>query len=193
MKMQGLFASRQLVVAIAAILITCVGVGVYSSIVDAATVQAGAFKRDQRLILQIVTVPSRSIVGGIQYDEQATVIHTSHVLTIPASGQGMSIQSVVDGIPINVSFSSAAPGDGPASVILHDLAFHLPLRVRTSANSSKKWQSFFGQRTLVYDDFHDFRRILSVHYTGEDSPNTFIRLRVAPANKPLPVIDLAKT
>ena len=167
---------------------TCLAVA-YASFTETAR-QRPAFDRDQHVTLQIVTAPTRSVVGGIQYDEAATTIHSSHVLTIPASGDGMVIQSNVDGIPINVGFASAEPGTDPTSIILHELGFHLPMRVQTTDNSWEMWQTFFGQRTEVFTDFHKFGRTLSIHYNGESKPNTFMRLRIDTQGKPMPNLDI---
>lgn len=177
-----------------AILVACSATGIYYSFGDdAATTKAPVFNHDQHLIVQIVTVSPWNVTGGKRYDEEATVIHTSHELAIPASGQGMSIQSVVDGIPINLAFSNAERGKEAASVVLHDLEFFLPLEFRTSANSSLMKQAFFGAHTEISGDFRDFKRRLSIHYAGENLGHTFIRMRIATGNKTLRVIDLTPT
>lgn len=155
--------------------------------------QRPAFDRDQHVTLQIVTAPTRSVVGGIQYDEAATTIHSSHDFTIPASGEGAVIQSVVDGIPIDVAFAGAEPGKGSSSIVFHDLRFHLPMRVQTTDSSSEMWRSFLGQRTEVFTDFHQFGRTLSIHYTGENQPNTFMRMRIDTPDKPMPILDVRAT
>ena len=170
--------------------IACLAI-VYAAFAHTVTApQRPAFDRDQHVTLQIVTAPTRSVVGGIQYDEAATTVHSSHDLTIPASGEGVVIQSIVDGIPIHVAFTGAEPGKDPTSIVLHELRFHLPMRVQTTDHSSEMWQSFFGQRTEVFTDFHKFGRTLSIHYTGENQPNTFMRLRINRPEKPMPLLDV---
>ncbi len=170
--------------------IACLAI-VYASFAHTATTsQRPAFDQDQHVTLQIVTAPTRSVIGGIQYDEAATTIHSSHELTIPASGEGVVIQSIVDGIPINVAFTGAEPGKDPTSILLHELRFHLPMRVQTADHSSYMCQSFFGQSTEVFTDFHKFGRTLSIHYSGENQPNTFIRLRIDRPEKLMPLIDV---
>lgn len=170
--------------------IACFGI-VYSLFAYTATaVQRPAFDRDQHVILQIVTAPTRSVIGGIQYDEAATTIHSSHELTIPASGEETVIQSLVDGIPINVAFAGAEPGKDATSILLHELRFHLPMRIQTTDHSSEMLQSFFGQRTEVFTDFHKFGRTLIIHYAGENQPNTFLRLRIDRREKLMPLLDV---
>jgi hypothetical protein len=149
-----------------------------------------AFPSDQAVVLQIVTAPTKSIIGGEQYDESQVTVHTSHRVKVLASGEGQTISSVVDGIPVNVAYAKSEAGLGKHSVLLHGINIGLPLRVRTSATSSLLSQVFFPARVAINADFHSFQNMM-IHYNGEGRPNTFIRLRVDPKPDELPVIDIS--
>ncbi|RLS55320.1 MAG: hypothetical protein DWH91_09200 [Planctomycetota bacterium] len=148
------------------------------------------FPSDQAVVLQIVTAPTKSIIGGEQYDESQVTVLTSHRVNVLASGEGQTISSVVDGIPVNVAYAKSEAGPGKHSVLLHGINIGLPLRVRTSATSSLLSQVFCPARVAINADFHSSQNIM-IHYNGEGRPNTFIRLRVDPEPDELPVIDIS--
>jgi hypothetical protein len=173
--------------------IACLVLGVYAYSRDAAP-KRRAFDRNQRLIVQIVTAPTRSVVGGLQYDEAETTVHSTHDLTIPASGEGISVRSVVDGIPIEVTMASAERATDGKSIRLKDVRIFLPIQFQVTDSLGYSQHSFSPGDVTVMDDFHVFPKVphphFTIYYTGWGRPHTFLRMRIEPKNRPMPVLDV---
>jgi hypothetical protein len=194
----GAFAWRVKRFSLASLLVVltvaCLMLGVYAYSRDAAP-KPPAFFRDQRLVLQIVTAPTRSVIGGLEYDEAETTVHSTHEVTIPASGKGLFIQSVVDGTPIEIRFSSAEKAEDGKAVRLNGLHVFLPMQVRIAKNSREMAIGFGLGDVIVRQDFHGLskngvREVLTIRYTGEGLPHTFVRMRIDPEFRPVPVLDV---
>jgi hypothetical protein len=174
--------------------VACLVLGVYAYSRDAAP-KPPAFDRNQRLILEIVTAPTRSVIGGLEYDEAETTVHSTHEVTIPASGDGIFVQSVVDGIPIEVSYSSAEKAEDGKAVRLNGLKVFLPMKVRITKNSSVMSLGSSGADDIVRQDFHALStkgvdNYFTIHYTGDGLPHTFLRMRLDPEFREMPVLDV---
>lgn len=173
------------VASIVALLMICTVYGLST----ASPARPNRFDRDQIIEFQIVTVPTRSVIGGLEYDEDAVKVHSAHRFAVAASGAAQKIQSQVDGIPMNVGWkSSEADSADKTGVALHLDYVELPLAFQISPSASLRSLVFWpGRKTLKTS----FTVISSIHYVAENEPHTFVRARWL--NEPPPpqvVIDV---
>ena len=153
-----------------------------------------AIDSPQWVTVQIVSAPTRSVSGGIEYDEAAVKVHSTHEIPLSPSPQSQTVRSTADGLPLVLVFSGIEKAPAKDGIVLKDLEVHLPMRVRKSKNSSVHSLFYFSSDTHIPNTFADFTRAsgLTIHYVPETTRHTFVRMKVSDAQESRPILDLSQ-
>lgn len=153
-----------------------------------------AIDSPQWITVQLVSVPTRSVIGGIEYDEAAVEIHCTHDIPLAPSPEPQTIRSSAEGFPLVLVFTGIEKAPATSGIILKDLEVHLPMKVRTSKNSGVHSLFYFSSDTHIPDSYTEFSRAsdLTIHYVPETTQHTFIRMKLTDIQGGQPILDLSE-